>query len=126
MSFYKQLQLMTNSTAAKAVTNSRAVEADTITADNLPLDFVKQYLRVDHDFDDVEILVSLKSARSYVKTYIKQPDDEPLDDGLIMPILALTAYFYENKSPQMKSTEKLDTIFGNVLDLHRREVLGEY
>lgn len=132
MSFYKELQAMTNKPKSVpvekkisrvAVKATQQLDIEDITADSLPLEFVKQYLRVDHDFDDLEIQIHIKSAQSYVRNYIKQPEDEPLDDGLIVSILTLTAYFYENKSPQMKSTEKLDTIFGTILDLHRRDVL---
>ena len=137
MSFYNTLQKQTMTAKPSVATVERkisrvstnkteTISIDDITAEDLPLEFVKQYLRVDHNFDDLEIQVHMKSAKSYVRTYIKQPDDEPLDDGLIMPILALTAYFYENKSPQIKSTEKLDTLFGSVLQLHMRDVLGEY
>lgn len=102
---------------------TKQITADQITADNIPLSFAKQYLRVDHDFDDVEIQVGIKTAQAYVRNYIKQPEDEPLDNGLIITILSLTAYFYENKSPVMKSTEKLDVMFGNVLNMYKREVL---
>lgn len=94
-----------------------------ITPENIPLDFIKSYLRVDHDFDDLEIQIAKASAYSYVKNYINQPDDTPMDIGLIIPILTLTAYFYENKSPQMKSTEKLDTIFSSILHLHRNNLI---
>lgn len=95
----------------------------TITPDNLPLEFVKNYLRVEHDFDDAEIAVHILSAQSYVRNYIKQPLEESMSMELITPILVLVAYFYENKSPQMKSTEKLDITFGSILNLHRRDIV---
>lgn len=98
-------------------------ELDEISADNLPLKFVKQYLRVDHNLDDLEISIYIRSAISYVRNYIKQPAGEKMDDEMIMPVLILVAYFYENKSPQMKSNEKLDITFSNILNIHRREVL---
>lgn len=104
------------------VTN-RAITIDDVSADNMPLEFVKQYLRVDHDFDDLEIMVNIRTAQDYVRNFIKQPDGEPLEDALIMPILTLVAHFYENKSPQMKSTEKLDSIFGSILSLYMKEVI---
>lgn len=99
------------------------MDIQNITPDNLPLEFVKSYLRVEHDFDDAEIQVAILSAQSYVRNYIKQPDGVSLDMGLITPILVLTAFFYENKTPNVKSTEKLDEIFKSTLNLHRNDIL---
>lgn len=126
MSFYDRFKAFKNDDSAveeMKPLNSSKEEELTVTADNIPLSFAKHYLRVDHDLDDLEIQIHLNSAKSYVKTFIKQPDDEPMDDGLIAPILAVTAYFYENKSPQMKSTDKLDATFSTILNLHRRDIL---
>ena len=94
-----------------------------ITCENLPLNFVKQYLRVDHNFDDVEINVAIMSAQSYVRNYIKAPKDAILDKELIIPILTLIAHFYENKTTTMKTTERLDAVFNSVLNLHRRDIV---
>lgn len=99
------------------------MELENITPDNLPLDFVKQYLRVEHNFDDLEIQLMVKSAQHYVRNYINQPDGTDMDIELVIPILTLVAYFYENKTVTMKSTEKLDVIFGSVLNLHRGDLL---
>lgn len=139
MSFYNKLNDLTTTNQTATITTTSTnfplkatkvvksakndINIDSITADNLPLDFVKKYLRVEHDLDDVEILIHIRSAQSYVKTYIKQPDEEPMDIGLLQPVLALVAYFYENKTPQMKSTEKLDTVFGTILNMHIKEIL---
>ena len=134
MSFYNMLQKQTMTAKSKTTTiekkisripmkSSETEEMDEVTADNLPLEFVKQYLRVDHDFDDAEIQVAILSAQSYVRNYIKQPDGVSLDMGLITPILVLTAFFYENKTPNVKSTEKLDEIFKSTLNLHRNDIL---
>lgn len=99
------------------------MDLENITPDNLPLDFVKQYLRVEHNFDDLEIQLMIKSAQSYVRNYINQPDGTDMDIELAIPVLTLVAYFYENKTVTMKSTEKLDAIFGSVLNLHRGDLL---
>lgn len=95
-----------------------------MTPDTLTLDFVKQYLRVDHDLDDAEILVHLISAQQYVRTYTKTEDDQPLALGLLAPVLALTSHFYENKSPNIVSTESLDRIFSSTLDMYRGDIVG--
>lgn len=95
-----------------------------ITPDNLPLDFVKSYLRVEHDFDDVEIQLMINSAQSYVRNLLKISKEEVLEDAeLVIPMLTLVAYFYENKTVSMKANEKIDLMFESILGLHRREIL---
>lgn len=95
-----------------------------ISPNHLPLEFVKQYLRVEHDFDDLEIRIAIASAHSYVKNLLKLPKDEEIEDmELIIPMLALVAYFYENKTVSMKSNEKIDLMFESILGLHRRDIL---
>lgn len=98
---------------------------DKITPDNLPLEFVKQYLRIEQDFteDDLEIVIAIRSAQRYVRNYIKIEDDKNMDVGLMPIVLSVVAYFYENKSPMMKSTEKIDAMFSMVLDVYREDVL---
>lgn len=99
------------------------VQFENITPDNLPLDFVKSYLRVDHDFDDIEIQLMINSAQSYVRNTLRVEKDEELDTELVIPMLTLIAHFYENKTTTMKSTEKADVIFSSILSLHRKEIL---
>lgn len=94
-----------------------------INPQSIPLNFVKDYLRVDHDLDDIEISLYIKSAISYVRNYIKAEKEDELDDELLIPILNLIAYFYENKTTTMKSTEKIGAIFNSMLDLNRNGVL---
>ena len=97
---------------------------DKITPENLPLEFVKSYLRVEHDFDDVEIQLMIHSAQSYVRNTLRIPKEEVLDDAeLVIPMLALVAYFYENKTVSMKANEKTELMFESILGLHRREIL---
>lgn len=94
-----------------------------ISPDNLPLAFVKQYLRVDHDFDDLEIQLMIQSAQSYIRNNLKLPKTEELDIEIVIPMLTLIAYFYENKTVIMSSKDKEDLIFGSILSLHRRDIL---
>lgn len=103
---------------------NNGVNITTITPDNLPIEFVKQYLRVEHDFDDIEIQLMINSAQSYVRNFLKIPREESLEDSeLVIPMLTLVAYFYENKTVTMKSNEKINLMFESILGLHRREVL---
>jgi len=101
------------------------IDITTITPENIPLEFVKSYLRIDEDFeeDDVELMIDIKSAQSYVRNYLKLEPNEQMSFELLMPILAMIAYFYENKSPLSKSTEKLDSLFSSMLNLHRDVIL---
>lgn len=94
-----------------------------ITPENIPLDLVKQYLRVDFDFDDLEIAIALKSATSYVKKYLKKEDEVLVDSDLIIPILVLVSHFYENKSLLGKSTDKIDSIISSILDMNRVDII---
>lgn len=98
-------------------------DMELLTPETVTLDFVKQYLRIDHDYDDLELQIALKSAISYVRKYVKQPDDEPLDFELIIPILTLTGHFYENKTPIGKSSEKTETIVNSILNLNRYDIV---
>lgn len=106
-----------------SITKSNSNEADEIDIEELPLDFVKQYLRIDHDLDDVEIQVYIKAAKSYVLDYIKADEDQKLDYALIIPTLTLIAHCYENKAVNIKSTEKMDAMFKGVLDMYRGDLL---
>lgn len=96
---------------------------DKLTPENIPLDFVKQYLRVDYDFDDLEIALALKASVAYVKKYIKKEDKVLEDKDLIIPILVLVSHFYENKSLNAKSSEKIDSIISSILDMNRVDIL---
>ena len=100
-----------------------SISIDEITPDNIPLEFAKQYLRVEHDLDDIEITIALKSAQSYVRKYIKLSDDEMMDIELIIPVLTLTAFYYENKNALGKSNERMDSIIRSVLDLNRGDII---
>lgn len=99
------------------------MQYEDISPDNLPIEFVKSYLRVDHDLDDVEIQLMINSAKSYVRNNLRVEKDETLDTELVIPMLTLIAHFYENKSITIKSTQKIDSMFDSILSLHRREIL---
>lgn len=99
--------------------SNSAIDIDDITIEELPLEVVKAYLRVDHDLDDLEIRLHMQSAIAYVRNYINQPEDKEMDMGLLAPILSLIAYLYENKSVNSKTTERLDSIFSSTLHLFK-------
>ena len=89
-------------------------------ADDLTLDIVKHYMRIDFDLDDFELELYLKSAISYVRKYVEIDNtDEKLDVEMVMPILMLVSHFYENKSPVNVSNEKLDVIFHGLMWMNK-------
>lgn len=97
---------------------------DNILPESMELDFLKSYLRVDHDYDDLEIQLFYRGVLDYVRKYIKIPDDETMQDvGLCIPILSILAFCYENRTPISKVTEKQDQLFLNMLDIHRYEII---
>ena len=96
---------------------------DISTVDDINLEMVKNYLRIDHNLDDVELQLFLESAKSYVRKYTGVTKDEPLDIELSIPILSLVSHFYEQRGVTVLSNEKLDEIFGDILTINRVSVL---
>ena len=89
--------------------------------DDLSVDIVKHYMRIEHDLDDFELAMYLKSALSYVRKFVEM-DDEPeikMDIDLIMPVLMLVSHFYENKTPINVNNAKLDDIFAGIMWMNR-------
>ena len=85
--------------------------------DDLDVSIVKQYMRIEHDLDDFELELYLKSAKSYVRKYVEE--DYVDDFELIMPVLMLISHFYENKTPMNVSNAKYDHIFRDILWMNR-------
>ena len=71
----------------------------TILPSNISVEFVKKYLRIEHDLDDMELYIYLETAKSFVESYTSMTIEE-LDNHkeVIMCILLLCAHFYENKN----------------------------
>lgn len=94
-----------------------------LSPDKITLQMVKNYLRVDHDLDDVEITMCFQSAHTYVRNYIGVDAETPLDVDLSLPILSLTCFFYETKDIKQPTNEKMDEIFSSILTMNRVNVL---
>lgn len=88
---------------------------------DLDVKIVKQYMRIEHDLDDMELVLYLKSAVSYVKKYVGE--EYSYDIELVMPVLMLVSHFYENKTPMNVSNAKYDHIFKDILWMSRGLVL---
>lgn len=89
--------------------------------DDLTIDVVKHYMRIEHDLDDFELAMYLKSALSYVRKFVELEDapEVPLDVDLIMPVLMLISHFYENKTPVNVSNAKLDDVFAGIMWMNK-------
>ena len=87
---------------------------------NISVEFVKKYLRIEHDLDDMELHIYLESAKSFIESYTSMSIEE-LDNHkeVIMCILLLCSHFYENKAIVIKDRMTEDKIFRNILSLHR-------
>lgn len=84
--------------------------------DKMTIGLVKDYLRVQHDKDDMLIGIILTSAQDYIEDFLGQPFDNyrqsyvrqfdgtyelktvELPRAFTMACLALCAYWYENRS----------------------------
>lgn len=84
---------------------------------DLDVDIVKQYMRIEHDLDDMELTLYLKSAISYVEKYVNEEYSQDIE--LVMPVLMLISHFYENKTPMNVSNAKYDHIFKDILWMNR-------
>lgn len=91
--------------------------------EDIDLNIVKNYLRIDHDLDDAELQLFLNSAKSYVKKYIGADKETPLDIELCIPIFNLVSHFYEQRGVTALSNEKIDEIFGDILTVNRMSIL---
>ena len=89
--------------------------------DDLTIEVVKHYMRIEHDLDDFELTMYLKSALSYVRKFVEMDDtpEIPMDIDLVMPVLMLVSHFYENKTPVNVSNAKLDDIFNGIMWMNR-------
>ena len=89
----------------------------------LELEDVKEYMRVEYDYDDDYIKFYLNSARSYIQNMMKIKfedfgDDLPLE--LSIAALSLCEHWYKNKGIEgdFKSKEIVHN-FKYMVDLHR-------
>jgi len=88
---------------------------------NLDLDFVKNYLRIDHTEDDALLLLMIDSAKNFIQSYlnIKFSEMEEIPDEFTIAALALIAHWYENREIQTNVQGELKYIFSGILDMYR-------
>ncbi|MED4261971.1 head-tail connector protein [Priestia aryabhattai] len=97
------------------------LEARKIT--EIDLDFVKNYLRIDHEEDDILLNTMLVAAQNFIQSYLNKrfSDYEEIPDEFSIACLALVAHWYENREIQSAGVTKqeLSFVFSGLLDLHR-------
>lgn len=89
----------------------------------IDLDFLKNYLKIDFEDDDILLFTMLSASKSYIQSYLNRD----FDDFEVVPLeftiacLALVAHWYEKREIQSeKSTkEELKFVFSGLLDIHR-------
>lgn len=89
----------------------------------IDLDFLKNYLKIDFEDDDILLFTMLMASKSYIQSYLNRD----FDDFEVVPLeftiacLALVAHWYEKREIQSeKSTkEELKFVFSGLLDIHR-------
>lgn len=95
---------------------------------DVDLDFVKNYLRVDYDDDDMLIKTVMKSAESFIISYLDMTIDELIGDQgkvpepIIISYLAIISHWYDRREVQSHTnTEKeLQYIFKGILGPYRQ------
>lgn len=95
--------------------------------EDIDLDFVKEYLRVDYDDDDRMIEMMMVSAKSFMKNVLNLDLDViKLEFGEIpsefnIPFLAIINHWYDRREVQShRNTEKeLSYVFRDVLFMFR-------
>lgn len=93
-----------------------------INLNDINVELIKQYLRIDEDFndDDVELQLYLNASLEYLYKYTNLEFEELNNSSnAVICTLMLIAHFYENKSI-IATQQKLDLIFKSLMDIDRR------
>lgn len=90
---------------------------------DLDLEMVKNYLRIDYDYDDAFISTILSSSKSFIQYYLnkKFSDFEELPDEFTIACLAICGHWYENRKIESSGAamKEISYIFSGILDMHR-------
>ena len=83
---------------------------------------VKNFLRVDHDEDDVFIALLLPAAQTFIENYLgrKLSEFDELPEEFNIAFLNIISHWYEKREMQPeRSGKELNYLFSDLLDSHR-------
>ena len=83
----------------------------------MTLDYVKGFMRIDHDEEDGYLSVLLILAKEFCENYLRSDFPEPLPETIRQAQLLVISHFYENRN----GTPVPDTVY-RLLDAYRKEV----
>ena len=89
----------------------------------IDLDFFKNWLRIDHNLDDAELSLCLAAAKSNVQNVIGVELTEDSDPELIIVVLNIASYYYQNKTVGTDKNHVPDKIYQAILSMHNNKIL---
>lgn len=102
-----------------------AEDIEDVRPQDIDLDLVKSYLRIDfEDWDNDKMLsILLTSAKSFVQNYLNwkftEVEEVPLEINIAL--LAIVEHWYKNRGVMAEETtvNELPYVFSGILDMHR-------
>lgn len=89
----------------------------------IDLAFFKNWLRIDHDLDDLELNLCLAAAKSNIENTIGTKIEKNTDPELLIVVLNLATYYYHNKTMSTDKKFVPDKIYQSIINLHNGGVL---
>lgn len=85
----------------------------------VPIEVIKNYIKVDFEDDDLLIQLIADSAKAYLKAYTGIALDADLDtsEDLTICYLALIGEMYDNRAITLKE-DKINKILDSILNMH--------
>ena len=83
----------------------------------LTLDYVKEFLRIDHNEEDGYISVLLLLAKELCENYMRKDIIEPVPESVCLAQLLVISHFYEHSTGEQVP----DAVY-RLLDAYRNEV----
>ena len=90
---------------------------------NIDLDFIKNYLRIEQEFkdDDLEIEIFMQVAKDYLQKVCGLTEDEFLDANTLIPAyLILVAEMYEYRSAMVQTNTKANPLIQIYINSSRK------
>lgn len=102
-----------------------------LTINDITVDFLKSYLRLDEDDDSEDMLLAtlIMAGKSTVESYVNRPLDSftKIPDEFAIALLALCSHWYENRAitaDKYSSTTELPFMVKGLLQRHRKSAIG--